>query len=558
MKKNIFTSLFLLSLSVSSLPLGAMGLDDPLDSQEDRIKTTNIGHTRQYKGLPQVPLVHHYTNFHPPKVLLALKGSLPETTLGKNPRLLKAMNAVGVAPTDPFLIVVQGFSKVVDPNMSFEANPKAPLILRPMYYFSENTSLSSEASYNESITLRAATVGNNNDLKITPDTNVPPHQFTISVHNSIGTGTAPQSPQDFEMLSSGANMALPDLAYNVSNSFFGFYKGIARTVNGTVRTEDRGVSVLHVLLNDADEDLLRECLWGQKTVGAVFNRLRTLEGNPCLDLAIDVLQDMLPANAVDYRAPVALAGSWAPAAEHWGGQQQLSEEEILLESITLEEERQDRARATQSRDDDAYDADMAQAMSESLVLAPQPWGAQQQRQARVTAQISSRSQLPPELEKAFQDPASARATFERRAHEYTERALQKQAYTPQQMKAPQQSDTPRDSVEEEQARLLQHYNDQQKMRSSSQKLPAAVQPLQLGTPAQSSLVAPLSVASHAPRPAIVWEFDPQRVWKFDPSTGERLEFDPQTGEKVRWMPYDGLTGQPQPWRYDPLTGRRLS
>jgi hypothetical protein len=206
--------------------------------------SAEIDETDQYFGLPKVPLIHHYTDFNPPIVLLALKGNLPKNIFLKNKNLRDKMEIVGVKSNDPFLIVVQSFSTVDDDNH---------LLLRPMYYFGQNKKLRSETRYCETINLKAAVLGITSELSIIPDKIEEPYKFGVSIHTS--------QP---ELISSSDNMVLPELRYNKSQAFYGVYKGIDRNIDGGIKDlslpEDLGVTVLHVVLNSDQVDIFNNYL----------------------------------------------------------------------------------------------------------------------------------------------------------------------------------------------------------------------------------------------------------------------------------------------------------
>ncbi|WP_032112824.1 hypothetical protein [Candidatus Paracaedibacter symbiosus] len=274
MQKLIFLSLAYLSLSTAVFSAERLTPQTALRhrSNSASLVSQNIGETAQYLGLPQVPLVHHYNDFNPPEIILAIKGKLSEGILLQNPQIEDMMEKTGVRARDPFMVVVQGFSQFFN-DSGADISDQSPLLLRPMYYFSQNKAASYPVAYSENITLKAGILGITSDLAIVPEHQTPSNQFGISIHNS-GPGT--------NCISSAANMAVPQLRYNQSTAFYGFYKGVNRAIIGDEKDlsfpDTRGVTVLHVLLDDIDRQALKNALnhVNNKSIEGVSEAIQSL------------------------------------------------------------------------------------------------------------------------------------------------------------------------------------------------------------------------------------------------------------------------------------------
>lgn len=231
-----------------------MKLTDEVDvHKRGAIVSEELQNTDQYNGIPKVPIVHPYNMSSLPgdHVILALQGKFPERLLqdsGISPKVTQgindAMKATGVTKEDPFLVVIQ--SHIPDDEIKYDVGQ----LLRPMYYFSSNTAATSNTPYTEIINLKAKVVGLNGDLQITPDANKSENQFAVSVHNSTdNSGIVTYNT----LISSGNNMAVPTLTGQIFG-FYGFYKAQARTLNGAPEADTRGVSVLHVMMDEHNLD----------------------------------------------------------------------------------------------------------------------------------------------------------------------------------------------------------------------------------------------------------------------------------------------------------------
>lgn len=233
------------------------------------VQSSDIGITHQYvgplNGLPKVPLIHHYTGFFPPPVPLVIKGKLSNILMSKmieeTGEALKLMNEIGVDPSDPFIIVVQGFSQVTG---------NKPLLLRPMYFFSENTEYSKDSYYIENIKLKAGIFGINPEgLSVTPDKPQTPYDFTVSIHNNKNNPR--EKP---ELVSSPNKMQVIGLTdTTIPAAFYGFYKSSSHG--------NKGVSVLHIILPDAEIQKFQaelDKLGASPSIGQVANKISEMVG----------------------------------------------------------------------------------------------------------------------------------------------------------------------------------------------------------------------------------------------------------------------------------------
>lgn len=245
-----------LVLCLFASKLFSLGPDDKLETDRKGaiLRSPEIEVSDQYSGVPCAPIIHHYTNFQKPHFLLALQGKMTASLLEGDPKMLETMKSVGVTLDDPFLLMVQGFSGVINPQgTGLVPKPPQPLLARPMYYYSQNRSYSHPSVYNESITVASKLYDPFGKKVVLPTGAI--GQYGVSIHNAS---------QKKELVSSSGNMGLPSLKYEQSACLFGFYKGKSRSVSGTpkVRPEldTRGVSVLHVILAEKDRETLTDAL----------------------------------------------------------------------------------------------------------------------------------------------------------------------------------------------------------------------------------------------------------------------------------------------------------
>ncbi len=310
MNKSLFSFITLLSLSTSILSLNAVGPDDDLDWDEGGfctlIKTKDIEQTEHYKELklPAVPVLHAYNAL--PSSRFVIGGShFPRTCIDE--RLAEKMMRAGVKPSDPFYIVIQESDE--------------DLILRPMYYFEDNKKIERKAtSYSDTMILKAQVHDRKGVLSLNPDLSPdqkPLKHFTVSSHNSLSLD--PQADKLENILSSGANMSLNGLGDH-SNSFFAFYKGLSQTVDEIdyrrgadnqplinhagqheynpatkvtrIVKNEKGVSVLHVVLNGADWDTFFKNMKRKRKVGDILKAFDKLNKNPIISLVQKALVGM--------------------------------------------------------------------------------------------------------------------------------------------------------------------------------------------------------------------------------------------------------------------------
>lgn len=251
MNKFSLLSLLSIALSTTSLSLSAIKLGDEVKDGGGyaKVKSDVIATTEQYSGLPKVPLVHPYNilKMSDTQPLLVLSGRFPTKVLSVpgdvTEGIKSAMATTGVTPEDPFFVVVQPYMHTYKASGDVTELGETIQLLRPMYAYTPSVATKSTEAYSESISLKAQIVGLEKPIEIKPDL-ARPHHFGVSVHNS-GPGT--------DIISSGANMAVEALK-GETTGFYGFYKALGRTINGTAVEDTRGVSVLHIMLSPKDSE----------------------------------------------------------------------------------------------------------------------------------------------------------------------------------------------------------------------------------------------------------------------------------------------------------------